>query len=209
MTVSIPLGKIDFFSSHQQYERAAFEVAFIQSTRCGRILNMKLENGLRKSEKRRMFALDFYTYHLYSPIQKMYLWKFFVFIFFRKRRQDQIFLSLNICYFWNFLMHFIDFLMIKKSTKSRQKVDSYLGKVDEKVDWNFDVKKVDSLRWKSTFVDFCAWDLYKTIYDLTRPKRQPPPFFRILHAFLEFYWFGKIFLATVGPVFDFLEFYDY
>ena len=134
--------------------------------------------------------------------------KIFCFYFFRKRRQNPIFLNLNICHFLDFLRHFIDFFNNKKSTKSRQKVDSYLGKVDEKVDWNFHVKKVDSLRWKSTFVDFCAWDLYKTIYDLTRPKRQPPPFFRILHAFLEFYWFGKIFLATVGPVFDFLEFYD-
>ena len=64
MTVSIPWGKIDFFSSLEQYGRAALEVSLIQSARCGRILKVKLENGIRKSEKRRMFALDFYTYHL-------------------------------------------------------------------------------------------------------------------------------------------------
>ena len=59
-------------------------------------------------------------------------------------------------------------------------------------------------RLLSTF----ALEIYIKLYmTWTRPKRQPPPFFRILHAFLEFYWFGKIFLATVGPVFDFLEFF--
>ena len=134
----------------------------------------------------------------------MYLWKIFVFYFFSKTTTKSDFFKFKHMPFLEFSDAFHRLFnkkkVDKKSTRSRQKVVFHLRKVDEKVDWNFDVKKVDSLRWKSTFVDFCAWDLYKTIYDLTRPKRQPPPFFRILHAFLEFYWFGKIFLATVGPV---------
>ena len=76
----------------------------------------------------------------------MYLWKFFVFYFFSKTTTNSDFFKFKHMPFFEFSDAFHRLFNKKKSTKSRQKVDFHLRKVDEKVDWNVDVKKVDSLR---------------------------------------------------------------